>query len=67
MTKSRLRFVQDNDGHWYAIRADVREAFARWVESCEDDAPPYSGFTFEDDRLSMHPSNYTFTQIKEDA
>jgi hypothetical protein len=66
MTESRLRFVTDNDGHWYAIRADMQNAFARWVESCEDDAPSYSGFTFDEDRLNMHLSNYTFTDLKGD-
>jgi hypothetical protein len=62
----RLRFVQDDSSHWYAIPADFKAAFARWIESCADDAPAYSGLTFENFRIDGYPGFYTFTDLQED-
>jgi hypothetical protein len=61
----RYRFVSDDDGHNYIIPAGMQKQFDRWLESCQDDAPPYSGFTFDENRIDS-PSNYTFTSPKED-
>ena len=62
----RFRFVQDDSSHWYAIPADLKYAFHRWVESCADDAPAYSGLTFENFRIDGGPSWYSFTDLQED-
>ena len=62
----RLRFIQDNDSHWYVIPADMKDQFWRWVESMEDDAPAYSGLTFDHARIDGYPGHFTFTDLKED-
>lgn len=63
----RFRLVQDDSCHWYAIPADKRQEFDLWVEACEgDDYDTYISEDFEEFRLGMHPSNHTFTDLKED-
>lgn len=66
----RLKFVSDDDGHWYAIPADKRDDFEGWVESESrwvEDEYTYTGEDFEKYRLNMHPSNYTFDNLEEDS
>lgn len=71
--KARFRLVQDDSCHWYAIPADKREEFDLWVKSfdddnyVEDDKPkPYTGVDFDEYRLNMHVSNYSFANLRED-
>lgn len=54
----RLRFIQDDSGHWYAIPADRREEFELWVAS--ENSSEFDCF-----RLNMHPTNYTFVDLDE--
>jgi hypothetical protein len=66
-TTSRFRLIQDDSSHWYAIPANKRAAFKKWVESFNDDykgKPPKEDF--DEYRLSMHPTNYSFENFKED-
>ena len=63
----RFRFISDDSGHTYAIPADKREAFERWVDSFNDSAEgDYSEGDFEQYRINMHASNYTFIDLQED-
>jgi hypothetical protein len=65
----RERFEQDDSGHWYAIPAKMRNKFNEWVVYMSDESEPYvpwEGEEFNQYRLGMHPSNYTFTDLKED-
>jgi hypothetical protein len=66
----RFRFVQDDSSHRYAIPAELRDQFDKWVASYEQDwneYVPFDGPDFDQYRLNMRPSNYTFTDLKEDA
>jgi hypothetical protein len=70
-TETRFRLVQDDSCHWYAIPAKKRQAFEKWVLCASQevfDGPyePYEGEAFDDYRLNMSPSNYTFVDLKED-
>lgn len=62
----RLRLVQDDSCHWYAIPAGFQQEFDAWVQSFEDsgDAPEYEGPDFDDYRIDGHPSFYTFTGLE---
>jgi hypothetical protein len=62
---NRFCFVQDDSCHWYCIPADQRHNFDLWVESFVADASTYRGPDFEQYRLNMHISNYSFTDPKE--
>lgn len=64
----RTRLVQDDSCHWYAIPADQRAKFEEWVNTFGWGEHPYryEGPDFEQYRLSMHPSNYTFVKLEED-
>jgi hypothetical protein len=63
----RFRLVSDDSGHTYAIPADKREAFAHWVDSFNDSAEgDCSEGDFDQYRLGMHESNYTFIDLQED-
>ena len=68
--KQRLRFVQDDSAHWYAIPADEhsRELFDIWVSSFdyENEDKEYRGPDFEQDRLDGGPSRFTFTDLRRD-
>ena len=59
-TKQRLRFVQDDSSHWYAISADEhsRELFDVWVSSFdyENEDKEYRGPDFE-------PVSYTHLDV----
>ena len=68
MTKKeqRFRLVSDDSGHTYAIPADMREKFESWCLSFEDENEKYDGPDFEEFRLGMHESDYTFTDLQED-
>lgn len=61
---TRHIFVTDDDGHWYAIPADKLGAFNAWLE-----AGPYwedfKGEEFDDARLNMRISNYSFENLRE--
>lgn len=57
----RLRLVQDDSSHWYAIPADKREEFETWAHIWSG----YEGEDFEQYRLNMYISNYTFTDLLE--
>jgi len=61
----RFRLVSDDSGHTYAIPADKREAFERWVDSFNY-SNDYSEGDFDQYRLGMHESNYTFVDLQED-
>ena len=66
---ARFRLVQDDSGHWYAIPADKQNAFEAWVVYMADEGEvyvPYEGEEFDEYRLDMHPSSYTFSNLKED-
>jgi len=78
MSEKRYRFVKDEDGHDYMIPAGKRDEFDRWVEHQSRLWEPglsdeefrsreaeYTGEDFGDHRISMHPSNYTFTDPQE--
>jgi hypothetical protein len=63
----RLRFIQDDSCHWYAIPAEQGVEFERWVKSFEDETEDqYDGPDFENCRLN-HPSRYTFVGLKENC
>jgi hypothetical protein len=64
----RFRLVQDNSSHWYAIPADQRVKFEEWMNTFGwgDHEYHYKGPDFSEYRLNMHPSNYMFTDLKED-
>lgn len=64
MAKQRYRLVSDDDGHDYVIAAEERPAFDAWIEAVSND--DYSKRGFDDQRLGMHISNYTFTDLQED-
>lgn len=66
-TKERLMFVKDDSCHWYVIPASKREQFVAWEDSFNDEESmeEYEGESFDDCRLSMHVSNYTFTDLQE--
>ena len=50
---NRYLLARDDDGHWYLMPEETKEAFDAWVyESAEE--PPYVV------RLSGSPSNVTF-------
>ena len=62
----RFRFIEDDSSHWYAIPAEKQVQFESWCLSFEDEAENYSGEDFERYRLNMHPTNCTFTDLRED-
>lgn len=64
----RFRFVQDDSCHWYAIPADKEAAFEAWVSAMQYDEYYESSDheDFSDFRLDLHPSSYSFTDLKED-
>lgn len=55
--------MSDDDGHWYLIKVSEREEFEKLLDPDDD----YEAFSlrFEKCRLSMHVSNYSFTDAKE--
>lgn len=53
--------MQDDSSHWYAIPADKREEFETWAHIWSG----YEGEDFEQYRLNMYISNYTFTDLLE--
>ena len=56
-------FVCDNDGHWYLIPADKRDAFDAWLEEGERTGDyPELGYA---KRLNRHISNYSFRDCEE--
>lgn len=58
MAAKLFRLIQDDDGHWYLIRADQGPAFEAWLAA----APyweNYDGPTFES--IGCSPSKVTFT------
>lgn len=71
--KERMRFIQDEDGHWYLILADQREVFDSLLRTCGR----YWGIgkaaidefnkLFGDCRLGMSITNYTFTDVEEEV
>lgn len=66
---ARFRFVQDDSAHWYAIPADKQISFDAWVLYMADEGEPYvpyEGEEFDSFRLSMHPSSYTFSSLREE-
>jgi hypothetical protein len=79
MGEQRFRFERDDDGHDYLIPAEKKDEFDKWLEhqgrlwepglSDEEfkkrDAE-YSGEDFNDYMVDGGPSNYTFTDPKED-
>ena len=64
--KIRLRFVQDDSGHWYAISANKKQEFDAWVQSFSDDDFNFAGECFDDHRIDGYPGFYTFTDLQED-
>jgi len=73
---ARFRFIQDDSGHWYSIPEKERDKFLEQLdadreaeEKClyedSDEGFPESTFEFDDCRLDMHPSNYTFENLQE--
>jgi hypothetical protein len=65
---ARFRFVRDDSCHWYAIPADKQADFEKWVESFDTGGEEWVRDELEDFnqyRLSMHPSSYSFTDLKE--
>jgi hypothetical protein len=63
----RLRLVQDDSSHWYAIPADKKAEFELWEKTFGwRNHDFYEGEDFQQYRLNMHPTNYTFTNLKED-
>ena len=66
---NRLRFVQDDSSHWYAIPSDKKVAFDTWVLALGDEAEPYvpyEGEAFDDYRIDGYPGFYTFADLQED-
>lgn len=67
MGEQRFRLEQDDSGHWYAIPTEQKMQFDEWLLSFENyEGLIYDGPDFEEYRLNMHPSNYTFTDFQED-
>ena len=69
MKEPRFRFAEDDSSHWYAIPADMCNAFNAWVVYMSDEGEvyvPWEGEDFDQYRLNTHLSNYTFTDPKED-
>ena len=61
--------VQDDSSHWYAIPADKEGLFEAWVLYMSDEGAvyvPYEGEEFDSYRLGLHPSSYSFADLKED-
>ncbi len=63
INQKRFRLEQDNSGHWYCIPADITtlSKFEDWYN--ED--PDYTGPSFDEYRLNMHPCNYSFVDFQE--
>lgn len=59
----RFCFENDEDGHWYLIPIRDKELFSRLLYNDDDETEFVDAF--DDCRLSMHVSNYSFTDIKE--
>ena len=62
MKPERFCFQNDEDGHWYLIPIRDRELFDRLLYH-DDDETKFED-AFEDCRLDMHVSNYSFTDMK---
>lgn len=64
----KWRFVQDDSCHWYCIPANQRELFEKWVDSADpgEGSREYDGPSFDEYRLGMYISNYTFDNLEED-
>lgn len=65
-TQTRMCLVQDDASHWYCIPAKLKSKFNELLVEIERDG--YSvehDELFDDKRLNMHPSNYTFVDLQE--
>lgn len=57
---NEMRFIQDDDGHWYLINNDDVEKFYRLL-----DAQDYDEFNSMFSLFNcMHPSKYVITDIR---
>ena len=61
----RYIFVQDDSCHWYCIKEQDRKEFEEWVDSFNNYKVEWKGKEFDGNRLGMHISNYTFTDLQE--
>jgi hypothetical protein len=59
----RQMLVSDEDCHWYCIPVRLAKLFDE-LENKEDDCDSFNE-TFEEYRLNMHPSCYSFVDFKE--
>lgn len=58
---TRYRFVRDEDGHNYLIRADKLEQFHKWVEAtCNEEYDTYDGEDFSGNMVGGSVTQYTF-------
>lgn len=64
-SKPRMCFVQDDDSHWYCILADRKADFEDMAAEVSEDVDNNFDVEFGEYRLEMHPSNYSFVDLKE--
>ncbi len=58
----RYRLVEDNDGYWYVIPAEMQNQFKIWVRDIE--LGNDSEWDFDADVIGGSPSNFTFENPK---
>ena len=64
-TNAQFCLIQDNDSHWYVIKADQRETFRQWVEWTENyEEGDYTGPDFNSNRVNG-PHTVVFGEWKE--
>jgi len=62
--KKRMRFVQDDDSHWYAIPANEEHIFRDWVAVSHSIDSYFNNEDFDKYRIDGGPEHYTFTDLK---
>ncbi len=62
-TMNKFRLIQDDDCHWYVIRADQSDEFYEW-EQAQADCVEWSGHDFNENRVNG-PQSVVFDDWKE--